>query len=144
MDRIRSSERSFIRDRIRKALFILSRSLDVPVQLKARETIYHRDTLVHTVECDLLVWDLIILELKMSLSFEFAPAHLVQLIGYLKCWQKGLGVLVNFGPTKAITKRVIWNEASLEPDKNYHSIASRMSQNDRAAILLPVRNTEAV
>lgn len=117
-----------------KALLMFLRSLDVQVQSKPQKTITHRGTKVHTFECDLLVWDLIVLELKVLLSSEFAPAHLVQIIGYLKCWQKGLGVLVNFGPTKVITKRVIWNEASLEPDENYQSISSRMSQCDRVTL----------
>lgn len=117
-----------------QALLMLLRSHDVPVQFKARKTIVHRNVDVHTFECDLLVWDLIVLELKVLLSSEFASGHLGQLIGYLKCWQKDLGMLVNFGPTKAITRRIVFEETNMEPEENYQSISSRMMAEDRETL----------
>ncbi len=46
----------------------------------------HRDVEINTFECDLMVWDLIILELKVLPFTGFAPAHYAQVIHYLKCW----------------------------------------------------------
>ena len=37
----------------------------ISVQSKPRKTFMHRDVAVDLFECDLIVWDLIILELKM-------------------------------------------------------------------------------
>jgi hypothetical protein len=52
---------------------------------------------VHTFEADLLVWDKIILELKVLPRSGFASAHIAQIIHYLKCWKMDLGFLVNYG-----------------------------------------------
>lgn len=37
----------------------------------------------------------------------------MQIIHYLKCWQKDLGLLVNFGTPKVNIKRIVWHESSL-------------------------------
>ena len=123
-----------------QALAQLLRQRRVPVESKLRKTISHREIPVHTFECDLLVWDLIVLELKALQTLEFSPANMAQLISYLKCWQKDLGLLVNFGPQPPKIQRVIWDEAVLKIDENYDSIKSRMAQSDKE-ILRQVRQS---
>lgn len=86
----------------------------IPFLSKPKETIYHRGQEVHTFECDLLVWDLIILEFKNLPFSGFAPAHFTQLIQYLKCWKKDLGLLVNFGRLDTKIERIVWDEPGVE------------------------------
>lgn len=101
-----------------------------PVQSKPRKTIIHRDIEVHLFECDLIFFDLIILELKMLPLTTFAAGHYAQLIHYLKCWGKDLGLLVNFGPMRVQIERVIWDEPKLEVDQNYDAIKPHLAKTD--------------
>jgi len=107
------------------------RSRDIPVHSKSRRSIVHRDVEVHLFECDLILWDLIILELKVLPFTTFAPAHYAQLIHYLKCWNKDLGLLINFGSTRTQIKRVIWDEPKLEIVQDYEAIKPYMNEMDR-------------
>jgi GxxExxY protein len=56
-------------------------------------------------ELDILVEDTIVLELKHLIG-PFAPVHHLQLINYLKFWNKNLGILINFGLERLQYKRV--------------------------------------
>jgi GxxExxY protein len=109
----------------------LLRDKGVPVQSKPRRSIIHRGITVQTFECDLIVWDLIILELKMLPFTTFVARHYAQLICYLKCWIKDLGLLVNFGPTRAQIERFVWDEPELKIHENYDSIKPDMTDTDR-------------
>lgn len=80
----------------------------IPYVSKPRLALKHRGVDVDVFECDLILWDLLILELKVLPFTSFAPAHLAQIIRYLKLWQKEFGLLVNFGPLSAEIKRVVW------------------------------------
>lgn len=103
----------------------------IPVQFKPRNAVIHRGIEVHLFESDLIVWDLIVLELKVLPFGTFAPAHYAQLIHYLKCWGKDLGLLVNFGSTRAQIERVVWDEPALEIYQNHDSIIPYMDDKDR-------------
>lgn len=117
---------------------------DIPVQSKPRKTIVHRGAEVHVFECDLIVWDLIILELKVLPFTTFAAGHYAQIIHYLKCWGKDLGLLVNFGPTQAEVKRVAWDEPELEITENYDSIEPYMADADRSCLSKIRQNIYAI
>ena len=106
----------------------------IPVCSKPHKAIVHRGVEVHLFECDLIAWDLIILELKVLPFTSFAPAHYAQLIHYLKCWGKDLGLLVNFGPTRVQIRRVIWDEPKLELHEDYRAIESEMTHVDRSRL----------
>jgi len=106
----------------------------IPVQSKPRKVIVHRGIEVHVFECDLIVWDLIILELKALPLTSFAARHYAQIIHYLKCWAKDLGLLVNFGPTRVEVKRVVWDEPELETYENYDSIQPGMTDADQSCL----------
>ena len=89
----------------------LERSLQaasIPVLSKPRRTLTHRGVEIHIFEPDLIVWDSIILELKvLPYQSAFAGEHYAQLIHYLKSFKVDLGLLVNFAPSKVSIKRII-------------------------------------
>lgn len=108
------------------------RQNDVPVLSKQRLDLLHRGILVHTFEADVIVWELIILELK-ALAFEttFSGVHLAQLIHYLKCYGKDLGLLVNFSSTPIAIKRVVWDEPRLDIAETYSDIQPLLVETDK-------------
>jgi GxxExxY protein len=114
-----------------QGLVQLLQDRSIPTHSKPRKTIIHRGIEVQVFECDLVVWDLIILELKALPFTSFAARHYAQLIHYLKCWAKDLGLLVNFGPTRAQIERLVWDEPELKIHEDYASIKSDMTDTDR-------------
>ena len=60
--------------------------------------------------------------LKVLPFTKFAPAHQTQIIHYLKCWRKRLGLLVNFGPSRAKIERIVWDEPALDIHEDYDDI----------------------
>lgn len=117
---------------------------DIPVRSKPRKTIVHRGVDVHVFECDLIVWDLIILELKVLPFTTFVPGHYGQIIHYLKCWAKNLGLLVNFGPTRAEVKRVVWDEPELQTYEDYDSLKPYMADAERSCLSEVRRNIRVI
>jgi len=105
---------------------------NIPFRSKPRKAIVHRGIKTQVFECDLIVWDSIILELKVLPFTSFAAGHYAQLIHYLKCWDKDLGLLVNFGPTHAQVERLVWDEPELDIHEDYNSIKSDMTNADRS------------
>jgi len=105
----------------------LARDRNIPVVSKPRKTIFHREVDVHTFECDLIAWDLILLEFKMLPNARFAPSHFAQIIHYLKSWHKDLGLLINFGTSHIQIERVVWNEPTLQIVENYETIDQKAS-----------------
>ncbi len=95
------------------ALVELAKNCGIPVRYKPRKSIYHRGCEIQSLECDLIAYDQVILEFKVLPYTDFAPAHLAQLIQYLKCWEKDLGLLVNFGSTRAKIERILWDNPEL-------------------------------
>jgi GxxExxY protein len=106
----------------------------IPTQSKLRRAILHRGVEIHALECDLLAWDSIILELKVLPYSRFAPAHYAQLIHYLKGRKKDLGLLVNFGRTRAEVERLLWDEPKLLLVKSYESLTSKLSNTNQALV----------
>ncbi len=104
-----------------QALFRALKDESVPVLSKPRRMLRHRQTDIHLFEPDLIVWDRIILELKvLSDGRGFAGEHFAQIIHYLKFFQKRLGLLIDFAPDKVRIKRVIWQPRSLSiNDKHF-------------------------
>jgi GxxExxY protein len=102
----------------------------VPVLSKERKEIVHRGVGVHVFECDIMLWEKIILELKALPYSGFAAVHQAQIIHYLKCWNKGLGMLVNFAKPKVEIKRMLWDDPPLDLSENYEKIKPIMAEND--------------
>ena len=72
---------------------------------KVRGVLKNHNLEVNTFELDIIVENKIILELK-HLTSSFDPANYIQIINYLKYWQKDLGILINFGLDKLQYKRI--------------------------------------
>ena len=117
-----------------QALVQLARSKGIPVQSKPRRTIWHRGVEVNVFECDLILWNLIIAELKVLPFSGFASVHHAQLIHYLKCWNKDLGVLVDFAPSHVRIERLVWDEADVIIEEDYDLIKMDMTETDRACL----------
>ena len=114
-----------------QALLQLFQDKDLPVQSKPRRAISHRGVQVHLFECDIIVRDLIILELKALPYTKLNSVHQAQLFHYLKCWGKDLGLLVNFGGTKADIQRLVWDEPKFEVEETYDLIKPHLNDTDR-------------
>ena len=81
-------------------------------QSKPSKILEHRGKKVHKFIPDLIIEDKLILELK-NLQAGFIPANFVQILSYLKHWQKDLGFLVNFCRPSAEIERVLFFERDL-------------------------------
>jgi GxxExxY protein len=126
-------------DVFHQALYAVLQDNNISVVSKPRRPFLYHGVEVHIFEPDLIVWDLIILELK-ALPYQkgFTGAQFAQIIHYLKFWQKGLGLLVNFGRPRVEIKRVIWDEPAFDIYEKYDEIHSCLSEADRV-ILREVR-----
>lgn len=87
------------------ALLHALRKQGLRAESKQRGVLKHRDQAVDTFELDIFVEDLIVLELKHLIG-GFDPAHTIQLINYLKFWEKELGMLINFGLDRLRYERI--------------------------------------
>lgn len=100
-------------------------------QTKVIKYIEHRGVKVHKFIADIIVEDTVILELKHTQE-PFQSAHFLQIIAYLKCWKKDLGLLVNFGHPKAEFKRIIFNPKNVKLEEDYtevkHAISTKNQQ----------------
>lgn len=114
---------------------------DVPTVSKPREVLLHRNNEIQTFIPDIIVWDKIILELKVLPDFkrnQFPSAHQGQLIHYLKKFKKNLGLLVNFAHSKVGIKRMILEKTSSDIVENYDRIKIYLQHEDRE-ILIKIR-----
>lgn len=121
-----------------QAMVRLLQDRGIPYVSKPRLALMHRGIEAHVFECDLILWDQLVLELKVLPYSRFAGAHYAQLIHYLKAWRKELGLLVNFGPPRAEIKRVVWEEPEHTILENYDEIKPVSGRRERA-ILSKVR-----
>lgn len=87
-------------------------------QSKVEKYLIHRDQRIHKFILDLIVENKVILELK-NLRTNFHQMHYVQTFAYLKCWQKDLGLLVNFGTPSVNIKRIAFTEKEPLIEENY-------------------------
>ncbi len=88
-----------------RAMLSVLKKKGIKAESHLREKLIHRDEPVDQFELDILVENKIILELKHIRS-DFLSPHYIQIISYLKRWEKGLGLLINFGLEKLCYKRV--------------------------------------
>ena len=112
------------------ALALQLRKQNIPFESKVVRFIEHRGIKVYKFVLDLIVKDKIILELKY-LQDDFHPANYAQILGYLKCWEKELGLLINFGQAQANIKRVIYSEKEFEITENYQAIEKFINLDNR-------------
>ncbi len=85
------------------AMVIALRKLELTVVQQALIDVYFDGEIVGKYEADLLVNDLVIVELKAARTL--SPDHEAQLLNYLKATHYEVGLLLNFGASKAEIKR---------------------------------------
>lgn len=85
------------------ALALALRKAGLNVKQQHPIDVYFDGEIVGKYEADLVVNDLIILELKAARTL--SPEHEAQLLNYLKATRNEVGLLLNFGATKAEVKR---------------------------------------
>jgi GxxExxY protein len=73
------------------------------VEFEKQISVYYDDQVVGKYQVDLLIENKIIAELKSVESLN--KAHEVQLVNYLNCLRKEIGLLINFGPSVVEVKR---------------------------------------
>ena len=88
-----------------KCLLIELTKAGLKTESQKRINVYYDDELVGEFVTDILVEDEIILELKSVR--QLAKAHEAQLVNYLVCTGKDVGLLINFGEAKVEIKRKV-------------------------------------
>jgi len=104
-----------------KALEHRLRKSSLQFQSKVIKYVEHRGVKVHKFILDIIIEDKVILELK-HFQGAFHPANLLQILGYLKCWEKDLGMLINFGHYRINSKRVAYTKKALGLTEDYTEI----------------------
>src|SRR5678815_5061078 len=86
----------------------------IPFQAMPRLSLtYKGATLAQTYPPDFICFDRIIVELKAAR--DLAPEHRAQLLNYLRVTGLQLGLLVNFGSSRAVVQRLALSELNREP-----------------------------
>jgi GxxExxY protein len=93
----------FLESVYEKALLIVLRKRGLVAESQVPISVMFQGEKVGEFFVDILVEGKIILELKAARTM--APEHQAQIINYLKATGIGLGLLINFGPTKLEYKR---------------------------------------
>ena len=119
---------------------LVARLLDegVPTLSKPRRTLVHRGVDLYTFEPDIIVWEKIILELKVLPTLKnnmFPTANEAQIIWYLKRFEKELGILVNFAHPKVGIKRMAYQPREMTIAENYDRIKQHLSNVDRDVLV---------
>jgi len=96
------------------ALVLELKSRGLKVQAQAPLQVRYKGALVGEFSVDLLIEDSVIVELK---SVErILSVHEAQLLNYLKASGLRVGLLVNFGKTRATVRRFVYDEPACEVD----------------------------
>ena len=104
---------------------------------KPRFPLVHHDAEVYCYEPDIIVWDKIILELKVLPRFRlnnFPSENEGQLIQYLKKCDKKLGMLINFAHSKVGIKRIAYEPPEMEIEEDYEKIQGKLTDQERQSL----------
>ncbi|BBO88546.1 GxxExxY protein [Desulfosarcina ovata] len=93
----------FLESVYHKAMVIELTKQNLNVESEKPLEVYYDDQIVGKFFADLVVEDIVVVELK-SIQ-KIAKEHEVQLVNYLNCIRKDIGLLINFGPTSVDVKR---------------------------------------
>ncbi len=117
-----------------QALAYLTEKCGIPMRSKPRRTLIHRGVEIHTFEPDLIVWDKIILELKVLFDYRgrrFPTINQAQLIHYLKFYEMKLGVLFNFAHPQVGIMRMLYEEPDLEIKADYVRMLPHVTESEK-------------
>lgn len=90
------------------ALIIELKSMGINVEKQKPIKVYYKEQLVGEYFADLIIEDIVIVELKATESL--CEEHEFQLINYLKATNIEVGLLLNFGKTPEIKRKVFSNK----------------------------------
>ena len=102
----------FLESVYENSLAIALRSKGFEVLQQIAIPVHFRGIQVGDFDADLLINKLVILELKAVRSVD--PAHIAQLLNYLKATEIEIGLLLNFGPKPEFKRVVFGNDRKLE------------------------------
>ena len=97
----------FLEKVYQNALAIEIRKMGLDVQQEQAITVYYEDKIVGEYCADIVVDEKIILELKAVK--ELSPAHETQLVNYLKATGMEVGLLINFGHSVKVKRKILTN-----------------------------------
>jgi len=93
----------FLESVYHKAMLIELAKYDLKVESEKPLDVFYDDQVVGDFNADLFVENTVVVELKSSQNL--AKGHEVQLVNYLNCLRKEIGLLINFGPAGVEVKR---------------------------------------
>jgi GxxExxY protein len=96
-------EFGFLESVYHKAMLIELAKYDLKVESEKPLNVFYDDQVVGDFNADLFVENTILVELKSKQNL--AKGHEVQLVNYLNCLRKEIGLLINFGPSGVEVKR---------------------------------------
>jgi GxxExxY protein len=91
-----------------RAMMIELRLAGLTPVSQSRVAVYYKGEKVGEYSCDILVNDTVVVELKATDTL--ANEHSMQLDNYLKSTMKEVGLLLNFGPSPQIRRRIFTND----------------------------------
>lgn len=97
----------FLEKVYRKSLVIELNELGMGVEEEHPIKVYYRGILVGEYIADIIVEDKVIIELKAVRNI--APIHEVQLVNYLKATGIEVGLVINFGNSVEIKRKILDN-----------------------------------
>jgi GxxExxY protein len=93
----------FLESVYHKAMLIELSKYDLKVESEKPLNVFYDDQVVGDFNADLFVENTVVVELKSRQNI--AKGHEVQLVNYLNCLRKEIGLLINFGPSGVDVKR---------------------------------------
>lgn len=117
-----------------QALVYFTKKDGIPVKSKPRHSLFHRGIKIHTFEPDIIVWDKIILELKVLFDYrgnKFPSINHAQLFHYLKFFRMELGALINFAHPKVGIKRILYEPSDYKIDEDYERMMPYVQETDK-------------
>ena len=99
----RTLSNGFLESVYHKAMLIELAKYDLKVESEKPLNVFYDDQVVGDFNADLFVENTIVVELKSKQNI--AKGHEVQLVNYLNCLRKEIGLLINFGSSGVEVKR---------------------------------------
>jgi len=105
----------------------------IPFVSKQQRVLFHRGEPIKTFELDFLADDKVIGELK-CMRCNFLRANYIQILSYLKLWQKKLGLLVNCGFPRLFIERLPFTEKPKKIVEDYSHIKGTLRVSERQSL----------
>jgi GxxExxY protein len=98
----------FLESVYRSAMTVALRDAGLAVEPEVELNAHFRGRSIGTFRADLLVEGAVLVELKAARAI--SPAHVAQLLNYLRCTVIEIGLILNFGPASKVRRLVFANE----------------------------------